>query len=170
MTSFATEFHAAPEEIISVAHRWLVNLPVFATAEFFPPSRITPLTPENFRETVAASDFREILFTEGPVTRPATSTSQILSEHPGGLLLQVGRLMPRGLEQASLSTMDATPLWKQLNRELKKMTTAGADLVWEDGRTGFDRNARFTAGAKALAATGTPLRMWNQSDYVYLPK
>lgn len=58
-----------------------------------------------------------------------------------------------------------------MNAELKKLTTAGATCIWNDGDTRFDRNARFTAGAKALAASGIPLRQSAQmTHYHYLPK
>lgn len=170
MASFATEFHGTPNEVKDLVTKWLTEHQIYATAQAFPPSSITPLTLGTLNEVLARPEIGEVLFTEKPVTIVGNSISDVLKEHPGGLLLQIGRFQPRGLEQARLSTMDATPLWKQLNRELKKLTTAGADLVWEDGRTAFDRNARFTSGAKTLAATGTPLRMWNQCTYVYLPK
>lgn len=179
MSSFATDFHGTPEELLELAGKWMAEHPIVATAEETvddaplpgPPSRVLPVTPENFREVLARPDVSEVLFTEGPVTMPARSIYQILDEHPGGLCLQIGRCGPRGLEQARLATMDASnPMWKKMNRELKKMTTAGANLVWEDGRTGHDRNVRFTAAAKALAAAGTPLRQSAQCTYIYLPK
>ena len=86
------------------------------------------------------------------------------------LRLNIGRIEARGLAQSMLSTMDATPTWKKMNRELKKMTTAGADLVREGAVIGFSRNARFTSGAKALAVSGVPLRQFANSTFVYQPK
>jgi hypothetical protein len=53
---------------------------------------------------------------------------------------------------------------------LKKKTTAGATLIWEDGSTRYSSNARFTPGAKALAASGVPLRQFHQSTHIYQPK
>ncbi len=171
MASFGTDFHATLDEFIDLVGKWVAEYPVVTTAEEFPPSRTLPLTPENFREVLSQPNVGQVLFTEGPVTRPASSIYQILDEHPGGLCLNIGRLKPLGLPQSSLSTMHTNPMWQKMNRELKKIATAGADIVLEDGRIFPERNARFTAGAKALAATGTPLRHSAQSTkFLYLPK
>lgn len=170
MAKFLTEVHATLDELIELVGKWMAEYPIVATAEAFPPSRTMPVTLENFREVLARPEVHEVLFTEGPVKRPAQSVYDILSEHPGGLSLQIGRCESRGLEQSTLGTMDANPMWKKINRELKKLTTAGATVVWEDGRSAFDRNARFSAGAKALAASGVPLRQSRQSTFVYQPK
>lgn len=178
MTSFATDLHATPQELTALVGKWMSTTPIFGTAEEIvddaplpgPPSRTLALTLENYRELLANPKVWEVLFTVDPVTEFPRSIFQILGKHPGGLCLQIYHVGLRGLRQARLSTMDATPLWKQFNRELKKLTTAGANLVWDDGRTGFDRNARFTAGAKALAASGIALRQSEHSTYVYIPK
>lgn len=170
MSSFATEFHATPEEVTELVAKWLEEHCLIATAEAFPPSRIMPLNRDNLGELLARPEVNEVLFTETQVTIPGNSISDVLKEHPGGLVFQFGRLRSQGLEQSTLSTMNASPLWKRLNAELKKLTTAGAHCIWEDGRTAFDRNARFTAGAKALAATGVPLRESYQSTYIFQPK
>ncbi|MBK9259283.1 MAG: hypothetical protein IPM54_05550 [Polyangiaceae bacterium] len=170
MTTFATDFHATPEELIELVGKWMTEYPIVATACAFPPSSTSPVTLENFRQVLARPDVWEVIFTEGPVKPSASSNLDILDEHPGALCLQIYHVAPRGLEQARLTTMDANPMWKKINRELKKLTTAGATLLWEDGRSAFDRNARFTAGAKALAASGVPLRQFHQSTFVYQPK
>ncbi len=171
MTSFGTEFHATPEELIELTGKWMTEYPIFATAKAFPPSRTFPMTLDDFRQVLAPQDVGEVLFTKGPIAASARTNSDILDQYPDALTLRIGRLWPRGLEQAWLTTMDATnPTWKKINRELKKMTTAGANCIWEDGRTQYDRNARFTAAAKALAAAGTPLRNNRNGTYVYVPK
>lgn len=178
MASFATDLHATPQELAELVGKWMSAYPIFGTAEEMvddaplpgPPSRTLALTLENYRELFANPKIWEVLFTVEPVTTFPRSIFQILGKHPGGLCLQVYHIGPRGLPQARLSTMDATPLWKQLNRELKKLTTAGADIMWESGRTAFDRNARFSPEAKALAASGVPLRQSAQCTYIYKPK
>jgi len=170
MASFATDFHATPEELIELAGKWMTEYPVIATAHAFPPSRTLPVTLDNFREVLGRPEVLEVLFTESPVATSAQDNVDILDQHPGALCLHIAHVEPRGLEQVRLTTMDATPMWKKMNRELKKMTTAGANLIWEDGRTAFDRNARFTSGAKALAVSGVPLRQFAQSTFVYQPK
>lgn len=180
MGSFSTDFHGTPEELLALAGKWMAEYPIVATAEEFvvgaplpgPPSRVLPVTLENFREVLARPEVWEVLFTEAPVTVPARSIYQILDEHPGGLALRINRVGPHGLAQARLATRDAAnPTWKKMNRELKKLTTAGATLIWNNGDTRYDRAARFTPGAKALAAAGVPLRQFAQStDFKYVPK
>jgi hypothetical protein len=67
--------------------------------------------------------------------------------------------------------MDANDTWKKINKDLKKKTTAGADYVFDDGVTrGYDRNQRFTPGAKSLSTAGIPLRNYAQDNYTYYPK
>jgi len=180
MASFATDFHGTREELIDLVGKWMAEYPIVATAEEHfavgplpgPPSYLLPVTLENFRDMLARPEMTEILFTEGPVNMRARSVYDALDEHPGGLCLQFGELGPRGLAQARLSTMDASnPMWKKMTRELKKLTTAGANLVRDDVVIGFDRDARFTPGAKALAASGIPLRQFaNSTKFVYVPK
>ncbi len=179
MTSFATEFHGTPEELIELTGKWMADYPIIATAEeriaLEPPGpfwRMLPVTRENFREILALPCVSEVLFTENPVNPSLSCVSDILTqEQPGALCLHIYRVGPNGLAQARLTTMDANPMWKKMNSELKKMTTAGATLLYKDGDTTFNRNVRFTAGAKALAAAGVPLRASEQSTrFKYLPK
>lgn len=170
MGKFETEFHATAEEVARVVESWMDRFPIFVCAFAFPPEHSVAIARNTIREVVGQPDLKDLAFTETP---PNPSWKAVYDAFLCGasvLRFSVGRLTPKGLTQSFLTTNNSTPTWQKMNRELKKLTTAGADLVWEDGRTGFDRNARFTAGAKALAAAGTPLRQWKQSDYVYLPK
>ena len=171
MPSFRTDFHATLDEIIDLVAKWIQTYPVVATAARFSLSQMQLMTLDNVRAVLADPIVGEVMFTEGPITKPAKNVSQALEEHPNALLLQVERLGPTGLPQSSLSTMYATPLWSKLNRELKKLTTAGATLIAVSGNRPIDRNARFTAGAKALAASGVPLRQFeNSMRFHYMPK
>ena len=171
MPSFRTEFHTTLDEIIDLVGKWLKTYPVVATAQRFPPVQLVPMTLDNFRDVLEEPIVVKVIFTEGLITTPAASVSQALDEHANRLYLRIERLGPTGLPQSSLATMHTTPLWSKLNRELKKMTTAGAILIYDEGMRPIDRNARFTAGAKALAASGVPLRQFAQStNFHYMPK
>lgn len=169
-SSFGTQFHATLEELVELVEGWVDRYPIHLSAFAFPPARRVPITRQTIREVLAQPDVSSVVFTESTVEPSWLRATDIAGSGMVHLILDIGRLGPTGLTQSFLSTLTVSPTWQKMNRELKKLTTAGADLVWEDGRTGFDRNARFTAGAKALAAAGTPLRQWKQSDYVYLPK
>ncbi len=170
MPAFLTTFHAAHDELGSFVETWMDQHPIVLSAFAFPPSRMVAITRETIRAVLSRPDLSSLVFTECAVDPLWKSAHNVATRGVNPLILKVGALGSRGLEQSSLDTIDATPIWKKINADLKKKTTAGADLVWEDGRTGHDRNARFTAGAKALAAAGTPLRQWAQCDYIYLPK
>ncbi len=172
MASFRTEFHATIDELGDLVESWMDKHPIVISAFAFPPEHRVPITRETIREVLARpAVLVSLTFTENAVDPEVASAYDVASWGYEPLILEIGRLEPRGLAQSWLAAKYVQPIWKAINADVKKKTTAGADLVWEDGRTGFDRNARFTAGAKALAAAGTPLRQWPaQSTYIYLPK
>lgn len=87
------------------------------------------------------------------------------------LILNIGRFGSTGFAQSFMSTTTVTPTWQKMNRELKKVATAGATLLSPDGTTSFRPIPRFSPGAKALAAAGTPLRQSEQAtNFMYMPK
>jgi hypothetical protein len=131
---------------------------------------MVPITRETIREVLARPEVGSLLFTDFAVDPSWTAAYDAVVNGVDHLRLNIGHLEARGLAQSFLSTMNAKPIWKKINAEVKKKTTAGADLLWEDGTKGHNRNVRFTAGAKALAAAGTPLRQAAQCIYIYLPK
>lgn len=170
-SSFGTEFHATIDEITSLVEGWVDRYPIYLSAFAFPPARQEQITRETIRDVLARSEISSVVFTESPVDPSCQQAHDVAATGMVHLILNIGRLGPTGLAHSFLSTMTVTPTWQKMNRELKKMTTAGATLVFESGKTGFDRNARFTAGAKALAAAGTPLRQFaNSTKFVYIPK
>ncbi len=171
MAAFGTVFHATLEEIIGLVESWMDRYPIHASAFAFPPARQVVVTRETIREVLQRPDVRSLIFTD---TLPDPAWSQahdaVVSD-VDALRFNIGREHATGLEQSFMSTSNATPLWSKLNRELKKLATAGANCIWNDGDTTLDRNARFTAGAKALAASGVPLRQFeNSMRFHYMPK
>lgn len=170
-SSFETEFHATREELTSLIADWWDRYPIVVTTFAFPPARMVPVDKTNLREVLARADVNSMVFTEQAVDPSCKQAHDVAASGLSVLWIVLGRLGPTGLTQSSFSSLTVTPTWQKINRELKKVTTAGATLIYENGARPFDRNARFTAGAKALAAAGTPLREHAHAmRFMYMPK
>ena len=172
MGTFGTEFHATPNELCDFIEDWLDQYPIVISAFAFPPLRRAAISRDTVREVLARPDINQITFTHGPVDPSVNSVSAVSDTGQSFLYLLIGRLKPNGLEQSSMSGMSDDPTWKKINRDLKRHTTAGADYV-EDatGKVWHSyRWPRFTPGAKALHASGTPLRHPGGKNSSYRPK
>lgn len=170
-SSFGTDFHATREEMLSVIQDWWDRYPIVVTTFAFPPPRMVLVDKTNFGEVLARPDVDSIVFTESAVDPSCRQAHDVAARGMNVLWLELGRLGSTGLTQSFLSTKTVSPTWQKMNRELKKMTTAGATLLSPDGTTSFQPNPRFSPGAKALAAAGTPLRQFaNSTKFMYIPK
>ena len=168
---FETYFHATPDELCDFIEAWLDQHPIVISAFAFPPRSRVAISRETVREVLARPDILQVTFTHGPVDPSRISASDVADEGQSFLYLLIRRLKPSGLEQSSLSTGYDDPIWKKINRDLKRHTTAGADYVNDTtGASQFYRNDRFTPGAKALAASGTPLREQGGTTHSFRPK
>ena len=171
MGTFGTEFHATPNELCDFIEDWLDQYPIVISAFAFPPCTRAAISRDTVREVLARPDIDQVTFTHGPVDPSLPSLSAVAETGQIYLYLLIGRLEPNGLEQSSLSTGYDDPIWKKINRDLKRHTTAGADFVNDTtGASQFYRNDRFTPGAKALAASGTPLREQGGKTRSFRPK
>ena len=171
MAGFQTEFHATEEELYELIETWLDQYSLFISAFAFPPRSRVAISRATVREVLARPDVLQITLTHGPVNPSLIGVSEVSDEGYSFLYLLIGRLKPHGLEQSNLSTGYDDPIWKKINRDLKRRTTAGAVYTNEDtGASHFYRTPRFTAGAKALAASGTPLREYGGKSSHFVPK
>lgn len=172
MAGFYTQFHATLDELCDFIEAWLDNHPIVISAFAFPPRSRVAISRDTVRTVLARPDLLQVTFTHGPVDPSRISPSEVADDDQSFLYLLIGRIKPNGLEESSLSSGYDDPIWKKINRDLKRHTTAGADLV--DDATGkvhqFYRNPRFTPGAKALRASGTQLRHSGGKDATYRPK
>ncbi len=168
---FMTQFHITPDELCELVGKWMDDYPqLVVTAFAFPPERQVPITRTTLRDVIVRPEVLSLSFTECPVEATLQSAYDVACADLQSLTLHIGHLGSWGLAESTLGTKTVTPLWKKLNAALKKQTTAGAYLAWDDGTPGhYYRNQRFTAGAKALAAAGVPLRETHQSTNRYLP-
>ncbi len=172
MAGFNTQFHATRDELIELIESWMDQHPIVVSAFAFPPASRVPISRETVRAVLSTRpEVDSIAFTMVPVDPAINSSYGVARVGLGSMQLNIGPLKPTGLEQSSLSTIDPNPLWKKLNNQFKRKTTAGANYVEEtDGSSMYVRSARFTAGAKQLFLSGTPLRPLGGTRYSFHPK
>jgi hypothetical protein len=171
MAGFNTQFHATLSELEDFIEAWLDQHPIVISAFAFPPNTRVPISRDTVRDVLARPDVCDVVFTQAPVDPSVISAYRVADTDLRPLRLLINRLKPHGLEQSSLSTGYADPIWKKINRDLKRRTTAGAVYTNEDtGASHFYREPRFTPGAKALYASGTPLRHPGITGTNYQPK
>ena len=157
MASFSVQFHATPTELVAFARQWLLAHGVHCAAlKYFPFSGSLVDAETVGREIEAGA--RCLVFGEHPIALDVRGNMELADRNPGLLVLDLGRLSERGLEESHLSTMDATPTWKAIARALKRATRAGATAVNEElGATAPARAHRYTEGAHDLWKAGTKM-------------
>jgi hypothetical protein len=171
MAGFNTQFHATLSELQDFIESWLDEHPIVISAFAFPPRSRVAISRETVREVLARPDVLQVTFTHGPVDSSLRSAGDVVDAGYKPLYLLIRRLKPHGLEQSSLSTGYDDPIWKKINRDLKRRTTAGADYANDEtGASHFYREPRFTPGAKALYASGTPLLQLGGKGSSFRPK
>lgn len=171
MPGFNTQFHATLSELCDLIELWLDEHPIVISAFAFPPCARVAISREIVRDVLARPEVEEVTFTHDPVDPSLTSGYDVGVAGYKPLFLHIRKPKPHGLEQSSLSTIHDDPIWKKMNRDLKKRTTAGANYVNDaTGQSHFYREDRFTPGAKALSASGTPLRQLGGKDHTFYPK
>jgi hypothetical protein len=171
MAGFNTQFHATLSELQDFIEAWLDQHPIVISAFAFPPCTRVAISRDTVRNVLARPDVGEVVFTQAPVDPSLTSAYDVGAAGYKSMQLNIGRMKSQCLQQSSLSTGYDDPIWKKINRNLKRSAPAGAEFVQEaTGARGYERNFRFTAGAKALAASGTPLRQFSGASIIFYPK
>jgi hypothetical protein len=102
------------------------------------------------------------MFTVSKPILPVRSNMEFMDKNPGALRLTIERKSKDGLRQALLSARSDDPavlsVWKKVAKRLKDNTHAG--VVVRNPNTGASVQTtafRYSAGAKALAASGVPM-------------
>lgn len=173
MAGFITQFHATRDELIELIESWMDQHPIVVSAFAFPPASRVPILRETVRAVLSSRpEVDSISFTVVPVDLAIDSSYDVACAGLGPMQLNIGPLKATGLEESSLSSIDPNPLWKKLNNQFKRKTTAGATYVnATTGSSMYVREARFTAGAKQLFLSGTPLRPLGGGErYSFHPK
>jgi len=170
MPSLSTQFFATIDELSSFIQRWIVTERIHAAAVAYQPFSASRITQDNAEAIVNLEQVQRVVFCERPIDFAAESNTQLLEKNPSALVLNVGRVGPRGLMESSLGTLDATATWRRIAADLKRNSFAG--MIGEDepsGATAKYRTMRYTAGAARLEKSGTPLRPFEQSPVRLYP-
>jgi hypothetical protein len=167
MSSFSIQFHAKLEELAALVETWRNHCGAYATAITFAPFSAEALAEGDANDRLLAPVIRRIMFTERPPKLGATSSGLLLDQNAGALLLDIGRLSPRGLAESRLHTMQANPTWKRMARLLRERTHAGAVGVHDQtGARAFYRDHRYSDGARSLFESGVVMRPFDASPVV----
>lgn len=167
MASLSIQFHATLDELVNLVETWMTDHSIHATAVEYRPYAATPMTKTDVRTTMMRQQVRRLMFTEKPPDCGVSGNIELLDKNIGALLLEIGRLGPRGLDECRLSTMQATATWKKIAGHLKRQTKSGVVGINENtGASGYYRNHRYTIGAKALSSNGIVMRPFAQSPVV----
>jgi hypothetical protein len=172
MASFSTQFHATIEELGSFVEVWMVNHAIYAAAVAYQPFTASPVTKDDVRIALQRDTaVSRLFFCERMIEYAALGNIDLMDKNEGALVLDIGRLGPRGLTESRLSTMAAAATWKKILAHLKKHTKAGVIGVHEQsGASGRYSSQRYTAGAKALFESGIALRQFTQSAVIFQPE
>jgi hypothetical protein len=171
MASLSTQFHATTEELVALVEAWMTDHAVCAAAVVYQPFNASPVTKDGLRSALLREPVSRLVFSEREIDCSASGNNDLLDKNQGALVLDIGRLGPRGLTESCLSTLVATDTWKRMFANLKKQTKAGVIGVHEQsGARGHYRNHRYTRGAKELFEKGTALRQFEQSPVTFQPE
>ena len=164
MASLSIQFYATPDEVAAFARGWLTIETVHAVAVEYQPFTVSPTTRGEVEAHAQREGVRRLVFAEGPIDCSVQGNNELLDKNVGALILDMGRLGPRGLQESRLSASKVTPAWRTIATELKQHTSAGMDGTNErSGATAKYRALRYTQGAAVLAESGTALRPFEQS-------
>lgn len=164
LSSFSIQFHAIIDDIERFCALWMRDCQMFVTAVQYQPFAVTLVTAEQLPRLLMDDRIARIMFTEVAPDLNVGGNNELLDKNGTSLLLDIGRLGPRGLEESRLSTKDAVPQWRKIAASLRRGTAAGALGTHEQtGAHAYYRQHRYTPAAKALSESGTAMRPFPQS-------
>jgi hypothetical protein len=171
MPSLSVQFHALPDELADFVRDALLVHGIHGIAVEHHPFAVHTFGLTDIDLVVNSPTVRQIVFTEFPPNCDAPSNLALLDCNPGALVLNLGRMTPRGLEECQLGSMDASPAWRRAAAVLKKRTSAGVVVVHDETRAeSVSRSHRVSPGAAQLAARGVALRQFAQSTVRLEPR
>ncbi|NVB39635.1 hypothetical protein G6O69_17465 [Pseudenhygromyxa sp. WMMC2535] len=168
MTSSMTQFHATPGENTEFAHHIASNQAVHSTILTYP-FHAEEVSADDIESKMSGSA-KTVVFTLSPPVLEVKSGGQFFDANPGSLVLEVGRLHERQLEESSLGTTQVVPLWRGFISYLKRRTVAGA--IGRNEQTGASasyRSHRLSPGAIDFSKKGIVLRQFIGSPIYFGP-
>lgn len=164
MPSISIQFHALPTEIGDFVRDAVLVQGIHGIAVEYHPFSARVFAPSDVDRIVSSPTVRRLLFTERPPNCDAPGNVALLDRNPGALVLNLGRMTARGLEECHLSSKDASPAWLRAAAELKTRTSAGVVAVHDETRAELvNRSHRVSPGATLLAKRGVALRQFAHS-------
>jgi hypothetical protein len=163
MADISIDFHALPEELRDFVKQAVSDFGLHVVAIRFPPYEAVELNVDQLGEEFAdSSAYKRLAFTLQQPSLPVTPELDFAIKNPDALWLQIGERTKNELKESWLSarTEDAAALivWKKIAKRLQAMTEKGALAMQPTtGAIGPARGHRYTAGAKALEASGVTM-------------
>ncbi len=160
MADISLQFHAVPEELLSLIKQCVNELQIHVVGFRFFPFDAAEISASELDSAIAEfSPIEQIAFTLRKPKLPATGQTDFLEKNPNSLLLSIERVDREGLRQSGLSARTDDPkslaIWKSIATRVKNITKVGAVVINPDtGDSGYERTFRYTAGAEALQKSG----------------
>lgn len=156
------QFHALPEELMSLTRPAVQGEGCYATAIKFHPFHARQIEPALLEAIFDDEAVRRIAFTTELPVLSASTMNEFLDHNPAALLLDIGRPSPQGLRESWLTARaqgaGLPSRWQDFAKRLRSMTRAGAVAVNpQTGASSRLKDHRFSAGAKQLESEGVPM-------------
>jgi hypothetical protein len=154
MSGFQSQFHAMADEIVGLFAELFGDPAIPIAALRFPPMSASWWDCSQRVEGIA-----QVLFLSKNIDLQATKANDILKEDPHALVLNISHVRDGMLRQCSISTMapkgEVLDRWRKGLALFKKRTFTGATARSAlSGAEAFDKNMRFTEGARAAQHEG----------------
>ncbi|NQU21852.1 MAG: hypothetical protein HQ567_11270 [Candidatus Nealsonbacteria bacterium] len=162
MADIEIDFHASTDEIAKWVTEWVQCEGIHLVAMRFHPFGAREVQARDVSEVVTNDDIERVCFLISRPNLEVRSEVDFEDAHSEQLVLDIGRLSDDGLAESGLAcrtdVAKALAVWRRIAKSLKAMTKAGVTGInRQNGRTAYYPSHRYTEGAEALEATGTPM-------------
>ncbi|MBE9376100.1 hypothetical protein IQ251_16735 [Saccharopolyspora sp. HNM0983] len=163
MTKLSLQFHAAPDEALSLLPQWLQGMDVDALVErFFPDYRVSLVRLDGLAAEAQQEPINRVCVGPGPLDSSGTSGMDSLELNPDVLTMTLGTFNDQGLRETMLGAgaddPSAITSWRKVVNRARKSMLRGAWVL--NPRTGARAEAPkhlYTQGAVQLYKEGVTL-------------
>lgn len=172
MAKVQIQFHAAPDEAVSLALGWARDYSLSAVLEqFFPAYRAVRATSDGLSPDLSGfQQIDRVALCRSDPDLAATAAHDFVTRNPGCLFLSIGPHGGDGLRESALAgttdDQESMRKWRDLIRQAKSLMHTGATV--RDPASGAEEHLPqhlHTHGAHNLAAQGVPMLAaagWNE--------
>ncbi len=160
MTDISIQFHATPDELLSLVRDCVTEFDLHVVAMKFFPFEAVEVSGSHLDEVFSSSSaFRELALTLQKPFVAVRSSTEFFDKNPNKLRLDIERPSEKGLKQtwltARVNDTEALPIWQEVARRVKAISKVGVVVVNpHTGASVRSRSFRYTEGAKALESMG----------------